>query len=138
MKANLRFSASWLRYVNLLFMNITTSELELLSGTPAVLDGRVQLNTALLKKLRLERGLSQAKLAEQARENRQPLSIASIKRAELGEPVIYRTAAQLASLFNVAVHELLQAPSPSSALKHQATAQAAASAPQAAASKAWR
>lgn len=94
-------------------MNSTFSELNTPPDNPSASDGRVHLNTALLKKLRLERGLSQAKLAEQARDNRLPLSIASIKRAELGEPVIYRTAVQLASLFQVAVHDLLTAASPS-------------------------
>lgn len=94
-------------------MNTTTSERDQLPESSSTNDGRVHLNTSLLKKLRLERGFSQAKLAEKARENRQPLSIASIKRAELGEPVIYRTAVQLASLFNVALHDLLEVTPPS-------------------------
>ncbi len=92
-------------------MSNSSFTLDQASNRNAISDGRVLLNTALLKQLRLESGFSQAKLAEVARDKRQPLSIASIKRAELGDPVIYRTALQLASLFNVNVNDLIIQPS---------------------------
>lgn len=70
-------------------------------------DGRMRLNVDVLKNLRKNLGLSQSKLADYAIFQRKNISIASIKRAELGEPVIYRTALQLASLFNTDISVLM-------------------------------
>lgn len=70
-------------------------------------DGRVRLDTDKLKLLRRQRGLSQSLVADRARAQGRPISIASIKRAELGAPVLYRTALQLAELFEVDVAQLV-------------------------------
>lgn len=69
-------------------------------------DGRVRLDADKLKQLRRQRGLSQSLLADLARDQGRPISIASIKRAELGTPVLYRTAQQMAEIFGVELSEL--------------------------------
>lgn len=85
-----------------------------------VADGRVTLNAQLLKNLRKTRGLSQEALAELCAQRHLPVSIASIKRAETGKAVLYRTARHLASVFDIdvdalATGELASAPSTVSA-----------------------
>ena len=60
--------------------------------------GRVRLNPQQLKTLRYQRGISQAQLAIEAEIKRLPLSISTIKRAELGAAVIFRSAQHLATL----------------------------------------
>lgn len=74
------------------------------------MDGRMLLNTTNLKKLRKTKGLSQEKLAEKCKENRIQVSIASIKRAETGKQVLYRTAAALALYYQVSIDDLCQQP----------------------------
>jgi len=73
----------------------------------AVSDGRVLLDAGLLKGLRKQRGLSQETLAEACLNRHLCVSIASIKRAETGKPVLYRTARHLATAFQVDVEALL-------------------------------
>lgn len=70
-------------------------------------DGRVLLNPLFLKRLRQKRGLSQDGLAEECSDNRLCLSLASIKRAEAGRPVLYRTARHLATFYCIALDHLL-------------------------------
>lgn len=70
-------------------------------------DGRIVLDAGLLKALRKTRGLSQDALADLCFSRQVPVSIASIKRAETGKPVLYRTARHLASILDVALDELL-------------------------------
>ncbi|OPA86747.1 Cro/Cl family transcriptional regulator [Pseudomonas fluorescens] len=74
---------------------------------PTVSDGRVLLDAALLKGLRKQRGLSQETLAEACLNRHLCVSIASIKRAETGKPVLYRTARHLATAFQIDVEALL-------------------------------
>ncbi|MGY2172434.1 ATP-binding protein [Pseudomonas gingeri] len=74
---------------------------------PAISDGRVLLDGGLLKGLRKQHGLSQETLAEACLNRHLCVSIASIKRAETGKPVLYRTARHLASAFDVDVSALL-------------------------------
>lgn len=76
----------------------------------ATRDGRVVLNTAFLKRLRQKRGLSQDALALLCLERHLCLSLASIKRAEAGKSVSYRTARHLAGIFQTEL-DLLIAPS---------------------------
>ncbi|MBI6852846.1 AAA family ATPase [Pseudomonas cichorii] len=74
---------------------------------PAISDGRVLLDAGLLKGLRKQRGLSQETLAEACLNRHLCVSIASIKRAETGKPVLYRTARHLATAFQIDVGALL-------------------------------
>ncbi len=67
----------------------------------AATDGRIALDAALLKGLRKTRGLSQEALAELCAARHLPVSIASIKRAETGKVVLYRTARHLATIFEI-------------------------------------
>lgn len=75
----------------------------------SVSDGRVLLDATLLKGLRKQHGLSQETLAEACLNRHLCVSIASIKRAETGKPVLYRTARHLANAFDVDVSALLAA-----------------------------
>lgn len=74
---------------------------------PAISDGRVLLDAGLLKGLRKQRGLSQETLAEACLNRQLCVSIASIKRAETGKPVLYRTARHLATAFQIDVGALV-------------------------------
>ncbi len=77
----------------------------------AIGDGKVLLNQERLKALRKQRGLSQDALAQLCLANRLCVSIASIKRAETGKPVLYRTASHLARVYASDLDELIAAPS---------------------------
>ena len=70
-------------------------------------DGRIRLNTAKLKAQRRLSGMSQEALALHSFELKIYLSIASIKRAESGKAVLYRTAKQFAKLYDIALEELV-------------------------------
>ena len=70
-------------------------------------DGRVQLNAKTLKNLRAEHGLSQETLAERCTDANCFVSISTIKRAESGKNVLYRSVQTLAAFFNVSVEHLL-------------------------------
>ncbi len=76
-----------------------------------VQDGKVVLNAESLKAWRKQRGLSQEALAQQCLARRLCVSIASIKRAETGKSVLYRTANHLARVFERDVEELIRLPS---------------------------
>lgn len=69
------------------------------------------LDAAELKRLRKGQGLSQEELARVCFDQRLCVSIASIKRAETGKPVLYRTARHLAEVYRVDVARLLAPPS---------------------------
>ncbi|KDM90377.1 AAA family ATPase [Photobacterium galatheae] len=70
-------------------------------------DGRIPLNVSFLKTLRKRCGLSQEKVAEQCLEKGLYVSVSSIKRAESGMNVLYRTAMSLADFYAVPVGQLL-------------------------------
>ncbi|WP_085317737.1 ATP-binding protein [Derxia lacustris] len=74
----------------------------------AVLDGRIVLNPEALKAHRRRLGLSQDGLADLCFERRAVVSIASIKRAESGRSVLYRTARNLARIYQVEVEALVE------------------------------
>lgn len=84
-------------------MNIATE-----IGARQLPDGSVNLDIARLKSLRLGLGMSQEALSESCAERRLSLSLASIKRAESGKPVLYRTARRLAAFFEVSIQDLVQ------------------------------
>jgi transcriptional regulator with XRE-family HTH domain/tetratricopeptide (TPR) repeat protein len=73
-------------------------------------DGRIVLDSILLKGLRKNLGISQETLAERCFSRQLCVSIASIKRAETGKPVLYRTARHLADIFEVEVSTLVGQP----------------------------
>jgi tetratricopeptide (TPR) repeat protein/transcriptional regulator with XRE-family HTH domain len=77
------------------------------SESAPALDGRIALDAALLKTLRKARGLSQEALAELCAHQQLAVSIASIKRAETGKVVLYRTARHLAGIFGLDVEQLV-------------------------------
>jgi transcriptional regulator with XRE-family HTH domain len=79
-------------------------------------DGKITLSPAKLKTLRRACGLSQESLAQRCFEKRLSISIASIKRAETGKPVLYRTARHMAQLYQVDLASLMPAPIPPSQL----------------------
>ena len=108
-------------------------------------DGRVLLDAALLKRLRKDRALSQEALAELCLHQQLNVSIASLKRAEAGKAVLYRTARHLAQLFHVSLTQLIAPMTPgapaaphiaASRAAHDATRSATRSATQAAAAPA--
>jgi predicted ATPase/transcriptional regulator with XRE-family HTH domain len=76
----------------------------------AVQDGKLILDADRLKALRKQRGLSQDALAQLCMQHRLCVSIASIKRAETGKAVLYRTASHLARVYGCALEELVLAP----------------------------
>lgn len=70
-------------------------------------DGKVVLCRSKLKQLRQQKGLSQEKLAEQCAARGLRVSMPSIKRAETGRQILYRTASELARFFEVEFAALL-------------------------------
>lgn len=68
--------------------------------------GRTYLNTELLKHLRQERCWSQETLANKCFDKGLRVSLSSVKRAETGKRVLYRTALDLARIYQIPVNEL--------------------------------
>jgi transcriptional regulator with XRE-family HTH domain len=75
-------------------------------------DGKLTLSPARLKSLRRAWGMSQESLAQLCVDKHLSISIASIKRAETGKPVLYRTARNIAQLYQVELASLVPAPPP--------------------------
>ncbi len=75
---------------------------------PVVQQGRVFLVKDVLKSLRNEKLQTQEEMAECCQQGRFRVSIASIKRAEIGRPVLFRVARELARYFNVPVERIVQ------------------------------
>ncbi|MBH1986398.1 MAG: helix-turn-helix transcriptional regulator [Burkholderiales bacterium] len=71
-------------------------------------EGRLLLDARRLKHGRQCLGLSQEALAELCQGRHLCASIASIKRAEAGKPVLYRTARHLADAIGVPLAELIR------------------------------
>ncbi|MGM9484928.1 helix-turn-helix domain-containing protein [Roseateles sp. NT4] len=74
-------------------------------GIPA--DGRIALAPQRLTAHRLRLGLSQEALAEYCFDRRLCVSIASIKRAESGKSILYRTARHLATAYEIPLESLV-------------------------------
>ncbi len=70
--------------------------------------GRVSLNRNALVNLRKEKGLSQEMVALMCAEQRRCVSIASIKRAELGKNILFRTARNIAGFFEVELTSIIE------------------------------
>lgn len=78
------------------------------AGRPVPTTGRVFLVSEILKDLRSEKLQSQEEMAFSCSDRKIRVSIASIKRAETGKPVIYRVARELARYFDVPVQKLIR------------------------------
>lgn len=72
-----------------------------------VSNGRIPLDVSHLKVLRQRACLSQEAVSEGCLEKRLCVSLASIKRAEAGKAVLYRTARHLATFYGVEVITLI-------------------------------
>ncbi|MCJ8313502.1 MAG: XRE family transcriptional regulator [Saccharospirillaceae bacterium] len=70
-------------------------------------DGRVQINPQTLKQLRRENCLSQEKLAQLCSQSKIAVSISTIKRAETGKYILYRSASNLAQIFKISTSQLI-------------------------------
>lgn len=73
------------------------------------IEGRVKPNVERLKQLRRERGISQEGLADLCLAQTLRVSASSIKRAEAGKNLLYRTVRDLATFFAVDIAELVDA-----------------------------
>jgi DNA-binding XRE family transcriptional regulator len=69
---------------------------------------QIQLDSALLRQLRRSSLMSQQDLADDCWRRNIRLSLTTIKRAELGRPVLYRVAREYARCFEVPVTRLLR------------------------------
>lgn len=75
-------------------------------------DGRIKLSDATLKALRQRKGLSQEALADECLRSGIHLSISTIKRAESGKSIIYRSAKGFADFYHVSLDALTDQPAP--------------------------
>ena len=70
-------------------------------------EGRIRLDYNKLKALRKKMCLSRAMLAQRRLNTGGYISESTIKRAEAGKKILYRTANEIASVLEVDVRELL-------------------------------
>lgn len=70
------------------------------------MDGSIKLRVATLKSLRRRAGLSQESLASACATQGCPISLATIKRAESGKSILYRTAKTIAQYYAVPLSQL--------------------------------
>lgn len=90
----------------------TTAQRAAEAGAGVKTTGRVFLVSEILKDLRSEKLQSQEEMAFACSDQKIRVSIASIKRAETGKPVIYRVARELARYFDVPVQKLIRVEPP--------------------------
>ncbi len=77
-----------------------------LSAAERLHRGRVLLDSALLRRLRHARLMSQQDLADDCWRRNIPLSLTTIKRAELGRAVRFRIAREFARCFEVPIEQI--------------------------------
>lgn len=80
--------------------------------------GHVLLDNALLRQLRQARCMSQQDLADDCWRRNIPLSLTTIKRAELGRAVRFRIAREFARCFDVLVTRIVRAEDPTAGCHH--------------------
>lgn len=80
--------------------------------------GHVLLDNALLRQLRQARCMSQQDLADDCWRRNIPLSLTTIKRAELGRAVRFRIAREFARCFDVLVTQIVRAEDPATGCHH--------------------
>lgn len=69
--------------------------------------GRLLINKEMLQRLRRKNGWSQSMLVDEAAKKSLRISLATIKRAEMGSFVSFRTALSIAQLFNIDLPDLV-------------------------------
>lgn len=69
--------------------------------------GRVMVNKEVLQGLRRKKGWSQSMMVNEAEKNSLRISLATIKRAEMGSFVSFRTALSIAQLFNIDLSDIV-------------------------------
>jgi transcriptional regulator with XRE-family HTH domain len=74
------------------------------------MDGRIQLDSELVIKLRRNLGLSQFEMAMQCSELRLNLALSTIKRVETGKRILLRTARNMANFFQCSLESLTVIP----------------------------
>ena len=72
----------------------------------AIRQGRVALRGDTLKALRYQACMSQEEVAAECKRQQIQVSVATLKRAEAGQSVIFRTARELAKYYRVSVETL--------------------------------
>lgn len=82
--------------------------------------GHVLLDSAQLRQLRQGRFMSQQDLANDCWRRNIPLSLTTIKRAELGRPVRFRIAREFARCFDVQVTRIVRTEGAIAVLDHDA------------------
>jgi hypothetical protein len=80
--------------------------------------GHVMLDSALLRRLRQDKLMSQQDLADECWRRNIPLSLTTLKRAELGRAVRFRIAREFARCFDVPVGQIVRAEAPAEACGH--------------------
>lgn len=80
--------------------------------------GHVLLDNALLRHLRQARCMSQQDLADDCWRRNIPLSLTTIKRAELGRAVRFRIAREFARCFGVLVTQIVRVEDPGAGCHH--------------------
>lgn len=80
--------------------------------------GHVMLDSPLLRQLRQTRCMSQQDLADDCWRRNIPLSLTTIKRAELGRAVRFRIAREFARCFDVLLTEIVRAEDPAAGCDH--------------------
>lgn len=80
--------------------------------------GHVLLDNTLLRQLRQARCMSQQDLADDCWRRNIPLSLTTIKRAELGRAVRFRIAREFARCFDVLVTQIVRVEDPAAGCHH--------------------
>jgi hypothetical protein len=98
--------------------NTDGSEAARMSAAERLHRGHVLLDNALLRQLRQARCMSQQDLADDCWRRNIPLSLTTIKRAELGRAVRFRIAREFARCFDVLVTQIVRAEDPAVECDH--------------------
>jgi hypothetical protein len=98
--------------------NVDGAEAARMTAAERLHRGHVLLDNALLRQLRQARCMSQQDLADDCWRRNIPLSLTTIKRAELGRAVRFRIAREFARCFDVLVTQIVRAEDPAAESHH--------------------
>ncbi len=98
--------------------NTGGAEAARMSASERLHRGHVLLDNTLLRQLRQARCMSQQDLADDCWRRNIPLSLTTIKRAELGRAVRFRIAREFARCFDVVVTQIVRAEDPAAGCNH--------------------